>query len=111
VQKSDVYQLFLEDLWEISWRRILIFQTLWGAWSQSFPQSRKLQKNSPEWTNPRWQLLQHLQQVLSERVAQQTFFSNLFGFFSVLLIKKWFTEIVLVYILVMTECCLLKSEN
>jgi hypothetical protein len=27
-----------------------------------------------------------------------TFFSNLFGFLSVLLIKKWFTEIVLVYL-------------
>jgi hypothetical protein len=27
-----------------------------------------------------------------------SFFSNLFGFLSVLLIKKWFTEIVLVYL-------------
>jgi hypothetical protein len=27
-----------------------------------------------------------------------TFFSNLFGFLSVLLIKKWFTEIILIYL-------------
>jgi hypothetical protein len=46
------------------------------------------------WWKPSWAIKTSLLFIL----FLITFFSNLFGFLSVLLIKKWFTEIVLVYL-------------